>query len=101
MDPHHLAAPDEHVGAPRSVPGSGRAVLRRFRGLFLVVGVALVARVVYWLRYVPDYAPISDAGQYHDLATNIAEGRGFVLTFPQIFPHQTAFRPPLYPYLLG
>ena len=31
----------------------------------------------------------------------LAEGRGFVLTFPQIYSPQTAFRPPLYPYLLG
>jgi hypothetical protein len=73
-----------------------------FRTATLVVlGAALVARLAYWRFAVPDYAPISDDAQYLELATNIVEGNGFSLIFPQLELHPTAFRPPLYPYLLA
>jgi len=54
--------------------------------------------VVVVLRH---YAPVSDALHYHSLAAAIGEGRGMVHPFPFGFPHATAFRPPLYPLVLG
>lgn len=70
----------------------------------IVLGAALVAlgtRVAYLALLTGDRPLYSDAGQYHDVATNIAEGRGFADTFPQLELHATAFRPPAYPGLLG
>ena len=62
---------------------------------------ALVVRLAYWLLASPDLELTGDAGQYHFLATNLSEGRGFVDVFPQIELHETAFRPPLYPGALS
>ena len=76
-------------------------VLAVDRTVPVIVAVALVARVLYWRFAIPDYVPISDAGHYYDIARNVAEGRGFSHTFPQLYPHPTAFRPPLYPLALG
>lgn len=68
----------------------------------LVVGLsALVVRVLYVLVVLRDYSPVSDALHYHTLAAQIGEGRGMVHDFPFGYPHPTAFRPPLYPLLLG
>jgi 4-amino-4-deoxy-L-arabinose transferase-like glycosyltransferase len=70
----------------------------------IVIAAALVAlgvRVAYWVLLTADRPLSSDAGQYHSIATNIAEGRGFADTFPQLELHATAFRPPAYPGLLG
>ena len=44
---------------------------------------------------------MSDAIHYDELASNIANGLGYVHRFPQLEAHPTAFRPPLYPILLG
>jgi hypothetical protein len=63
--------------------------------------LALAVRVAYWTLLTADRPLHSDAGQYHDIATNIAEGHGFADTFPQMELHPTAFRPPAYPSLLG
>jgi 4-amino-4-deoxy-L-arabinose transferase-like glycosyltransferase len=67
----------------------------------LVGAVALVARAAYWAFATPDRPLLSDASQYHFLAVNLAEGRGYVDTFPQIELHQTAYRPPVYPFVLS
>jgi 4-amino-4-deoxy-L-arabinose transferase-like glycosyltransferase len=75
--------------------------LTRWRDLIVVLAVALMARVVYWVLVTPDYSPDSDAAQYFDLARNIVNGRGYAMTFPQLELHPTAFRPPGYPYLLA
>ena len=47
------------------------------------------------------YRPMSDANHYDGIARNIASGRGFTHLFPGLTLHATAFRPPLYPSLLG
>ena len=70
-------------------------------GLLVVLAVALVARILYWVLVTPDYSPDSDAAQYFDLARNIVNGHGYAMTFPQLELHPTAFRPPGYPYLLA
>lgn len=88
------------VGSEVEVP-IHRAWWSRWRDLLAVLGVALVARVVYWVLVTPNYTPESDAAQYVDLARNIAAGRGYAMLFPQLEVHATAFRPPGYPYLLA
>jgi 4-amino-4-deoxy-L-arabinose transferase-like glycosyltransferase len=65
-----------------------------------IVAVAAAVRLLY-LVSLGDYVPISDAHQYHDLAHNISEGHGLAMTFPSLDLHPTAFRPPLYPYVLA
>ena len=68
----------------------------------VAVGVAaLVARALYWALVVPTYYALSDASHYQQIARNLAEGRGFAAPFPSPVLHATAFRPPLYPMLLG
>jgi 4-amino-4-deoxy-L-arabinose transferase-like glycosyltransferase len=69
----------------------------------VAVGVAaLLARALYWALVVPTYSfPLSDASHYQQIARNLADGRGFVAPFPSGALHATAFRPPLYPMLLG
>lgn len=74
---------------------------RRFRWLLGVGLVSLVVRSLYVVLVLRDYAPVSDALHYHSLAAAVGDGRGFVHRFPFGFPHATAFRPPLYPLLLG
>lgn len=66
-----------------------------------VTSLAAVCRVLYWLLVTPNYTADSDAAQYHQLAENIAAGRGYSLIFPGLVLHPTAFRPPLYPLLLA
>ena len=67
----------------------------------MVATAALGVRVLYVVAVLPGYAPVSDAHHYHTLAAAVAEGRGLVHDFPFGYPHPTAFRPPLYPLLLG
>ena len=62
---------------------------------------ALVVRVLYVVIVLRDYVPVSDALHYHTLADAVGDGRGMVHEFPFGYPHPTAFRPPLYPLLLG
>ena len=74
--------------------GEGRLVL-------LTTSVALAARVAY-LGLATGSTPLrSDAVQYHTLARNLAAGKGFAETFPQLQVHATAFRPPGYPAVLA
>jgi 4-amino-4-deoxy-L-arabinose transferase-like glycosyltransferase len=90
-----------------AAPGTGRRVLHsidhlRLRTIMLAVGgFAFLLRMLYLALLTGNQALTSDASQYHYLAVNLAEGRGYVDTFPQIELHQTAFRPPLYPALLS
>ncbi len=68
----------------------------------LVVGLgALAVRALYVVVVLRDYVPVSDAEHYHTLAAAVGDGRGLVHEFPFGYPHPTAFRPPLYPLLLG
>jgi hypothetical protein len=71
------------------------------RQLAVLAFVALAARLGYLVRFVRDYVPQSDADHYFSIATAFSRGRGVAGTFPFLFEHPTAFRPPLYPVLLG
>jgi 4-amino-4-deoxy-L-arabinose transferase-like glycosyltransferase len=71
------------------------------RWLLIVAGTALAVRVVYVLVVLSRYIPQTDALHYHSLAARIAAGEGVVHHFPFDFLHPTAWRPPLYPLLLG
>lgn len=62
---------------------------------------AVAVRVAYVAIVLPQYQPVSDAVHYHEIAAAVAEGRGLAHPFPLGFVHPTAFRPPLYPLLLG
>ncbi len=66
----------------------------------LAVGAAGV-RLVYLLAFARDYTPRSDANHYQAIAKAFAQGDGIAGIFPFTYQHPTAFRPPLYPALLG
>ena len=87
--------------AASGTSASTRRRLSDRRDLIIVLVVALVARILYWVLVTPTYSPESDAAQYVDLARNIINGRGYSMTFPQLEVHPTAFRPPGYPYALA
>jgi 4-amino-4-deoxy-L-arabinose transferase-like glycosyltransferase len=84
---------------------AGRGLLpgRAFglRGAAAVFVVALLVRIAYVLVFLRGYHPQTDAQHYIDIATSIAHGNGFAAKYPYGFEHATAFRPPLYPLLLG
>lgn len=84
---------DTRAGTPR------RWLLPRW-GLPAVLAVGLVARLHYWYL-TREYVPASDAESYRALAENVADGRGVADYFPQLAEHPTAFRPPLFPGVLG
>jgi hypothetical protein len=68
----------------------------------IAVGLfALGVHLLYWHASGRHYVPVSDAAQYRELAINVARGRGFVTGFMHLPLHPTAFRPPLWPLLLG
>jgi 4-amino-4-deoxy-L-arabinose transferase-like glycosyltransferase len=83
-------------------PAGYRHVVSR-RQLLALVLLALTARVLYNVIVLADYTPASDAHHYHDIARNLADGHGFASTFPfsDAEPQATAFRPPLFPAVLG
>ncbi len=83
--------PADAVGGPEG----------RVRWLLAIGLVALAVRVVYVVVVLRDYQPVSDALHYHSLAAQVGDGRGLVHDFPFGRPHATAFRPPLYPVVLG
>ena len=66
----------------------------------LAVG-ALVVRLAYLVAFAGSYRPRSDADHYQAIAANFAHGDGLSASFPFTYQHPTAFRPPLYPALLG
>jgi len=62
---------------------------------YIVIALALLTRLIYFFQYAgtPFYAvPMWDAGEYHDMAVALSKG--------SLHP-SFAFRPPLYPILLG
>jgi 4-amino-4-deoxy-L-arabinose transferase-like glycosyltransferase len=68
----------------------------------LTLGVAaFVIRLGYVLLAMRHYAPVSDAAHYNEIASNVAHGHGVSSTYPYLWRHPTAFRPPAYPLLLG
>lgn len=74
-----------------------KAATRRI--LYAILALALVIRLATVIA-TPDYEPVFDSGDYVRHAESIAAGDGF----PEsvfAFEGPNAFRPPLYPYLLG
>ncbi len=65
-----------------------------FRRLFLVLTLALVARLVL---IVPGFGTLNDPDNYLPLARSISEGQGFCNEKGR----PTAYRPPLYPLVLA
>lgn len=57
--------------------------------------------MIYVLAAMRHYAPNSDAAHYNEIASAVAHGRGVSSLYPYVWLHHTAFRPPLYPLLLG
>jgi hypothetical protein len=70
------------------------------RSTFVGAG-AIVIELLYWATFLRHYQPQRDANQYFVMARNVAAGRGVADSFLQPYVHATAFRPPLYPALLG
>jgi 4-amino-4-deoxy-L-arabinose transferase-like glycosyltransferase len=62
---------------------------------------ALAARLAYNAAFLRHYTTESDADHYHTLALAVSRGDGLVHVYPFDYLHATAFRPPLYPVLLG
>lgn len=84
------------------IPPPSPAQRRRLPRWLIVVGlVGLAVRVLYVLLVLHHYAPFSDAQDYHSIASQVAAGHGVAHTYPFDFLHPTAWRPPLYPLLLG
>lgn len=68
--------------------------------LGLVLAVALVVRVAVVLAS-PDYTPVYDSSDYVRHAVSIADGDGYPDSVFTASQSESAFRPPVYPYLLG
>ncbi|MCU1426477.1 MAG: Dolichyl-phosphate-mannose-protein mannosyltransferase [Actinomycetia bacterium] len=83
--------------APESAPA--RVVSVPVLGALAIGAIAI--RGAYIAAYLRHYRPQSDASQYHQLAISVAHGHGLASTFPFWYVHPTAFRPPLYPVVLG
>ena len=82
---------------PEATPRWPRPLVRS-----TVIGAgAIVIEVLYWATFLRHYQPQRDANQYFVMARNVAAGRGVADSFLQPYVHATAFRPPLYPALLG
>jgi 4-amino-4-deoxy-L-arabinose transferase-like glycosyltransferase len=71
------------------------------RTLALLGGGAVGVRLLYLAAFGGDYKPRSDANHYQAIASAFANGDGISARFPFTYLHPTAFRPPLYPALLG
>ena len=71
------------------------------RTLALLGAGAAGVRLLYLAAFASDYKPRSDANHYQAIASAFANGDGISARFPFTYLHPTAFRPPLYPALLG
>jgi hypothetical protein len=71
------------------------------RTLALLGGGAVGIRLLYVAAFAGAYRPRSDAHHYQTIASAFANGDGISARFPFTYLHPTAFRPPLYPALLG
>jgi 4-amino-4-deoxy-L-arabinose transferase-like glycosyltransferase len=69
--------------------------------LIIIFAVAFLVRAVYALTAMRHYALHSDAAHYNEIASAVAHGKGVSSVYPYVWFHHTAFRPPLYPLLLG
>ena len=80
----------------RGGPGGGRRFPAEARLALVVIGLALLPRLGYFLqlRDSPFFLhPVIDAATYHGQALRIVEGRPLA---DEVF-----WQPPLYPYMLG
>ena len=68
--------------------------------LIVILALALLVRLGTILA-TPDYEPAFDSGDYVRHAQSIAAGDGFPESVFTSSESPSAFRPPLYPYLLG
>jgi hypothetical protein len=90
--------------AKRSLGMLGAKRTTRWPGIPAGLGVFLLAlgtRVAYWAIFQAHYEPVSDAGHYWGIASNLAAGKGFSHSYPGGTLHETAFRLPLWPALLA
>lgn len=71
------------------------------RTLALVAVGAVAVRLAYLVAFAREYSPRRDADHYQTIASAFARGDGISAPFPFTYLHPTAFRPPLYPALLG
>jgi hypothetical protein len=71
------------------------------RTLALLGAGAVGVRLLYLAAFAGDYKPRSDANHYQAIASAFAHGDGISARFPFTYLHPTAFRPPLYPAMLG
>ena len=71
------------------------------RTLALLGAGAVGVRLLYLAAFAGDYKPRSDANHYQAIASAFANGDGISARFPFTYLHPTAFRPPLYPAMLG
>jgi len=71
------------------------------RTLVLLAVGAVGVRLIYLAAFAGDYKPRRDANHYQAIASAFANGNGISAPFPFTYLHPTAFRPPLYPTLLG
>lgn len=91
-----------------AVPGGASAPARPARRagwrpavpVLVVLAVAAAARLALILA-TPDLPLRDDPADYHRLAASVARGEGFGDTVLAAGGGPTAFRPPLYPFLLG
>src|SRR5437870_7904525 len=83
--------------------------VRTFEGtLVLIAMAALGVRLAFTLGVAPDVrtTPPSDAGAYHLLANNLADGRGYIRPYDLLLAKPPAVRPtaeypPLFPAVLS
>jgi len=83
--------------------GAYLGVLRARRETLAVAGVLALAGATRTLVLLltPGYRPLFDAGDYARHAASIAAGHGYPASVIAAGGGPSAFRPPLYPYLLG
>lgn len=71
-------------------------------GLLVVIGVAVLVRVVFALQLAPDLPPPGDAVVYRTMASSLVRGDGLLLEAPGTdVLEPTAEHPPVFPMLLA
>lgn len=82
-------------------PAGGRGRPGRWFAIALFA-LALALRLAFvWLGPGPGFVPTGDQVDYHLLAVSLARGDGYVLPDAIGKTYPTAFRPPLYPFVLS
>jgi len=71
------------------------------RTLALLAVGAVAVRLAYLVAFAHEYSPRRDADHYQAIASAFANADGISAPFPFTYMHPTAFRPPLYPAMLG